>query len=359
MCAMPAALDDPALQTVGMTLNALATGAVLVDQELRIVFANNWVRDVFGGNDELLGRSVLDWAVDERGRTLLTQYAAQRTGVAQVRAVLRPEDGEMVPTTLTVAPFPGVAGGAYLLVTVADLRPLQEEAELFEERYRDIAQLSDTVLEQALELKRYTGFLERRVEQRTVQLSVARTESIMMLAMACESRDNDTGEHVRRIQHYTERLAELAGLSPDEAHQMGHAAMLHDVGKIQIPDTILNKPGPLTAAERRIMQQHTIAGEQLLGDAPSFGVARVIARSHHEDWDGSGYPDGLKGDSIPLAARIVHLVDVFDALTAKRAYKDAWPLNRTIETLRMEAGRSFDPDLVEAFLSGIDIGEFG
>ena len=126
------------------------------------------------------------------------------------------------------------------------------------------------------------------------------------------------------------------------------------MGKIHVPDCILKKPGPLTDEEWDIMRQHTVYGERILVDRPIYGIARQIARSHHERWDGKGYPDGLKGRAIPIAARIVAVADVFDALTHERPYKAAWPVAQAVEEIRNQSGAAFDPQVVRAFLASIE-----
>jgi len=144
-------------------------------------------------------------------------------------------------------------------------------------------------------------------------------------------------------------LAERLGLPRPDAEAVGYSSILHDIGKIHVPDRILAKPGPLDDDERRTMQQHTLAGERILAESAFFDRARRIARSHHENWDGSGYPDHLSGENIPLEARIVHVADVYDALTTRRVYKDPWPPAIAAEAVRGERGRMFDPALVDAF----------
>lgn len=173
-------------------------------------------------------------------------------------------------------------------------------------------------------LKRFNADLEGLVHERTTQLEEAVREGIMMLSLASEARDDDTGEHIYRIRNLTYDICGELGISPKESEQIGFFSMMHDVGKIHIPDSILKKQGPLTEEEWSVMKNHAIVGEIILGDKPFYQTAREIARSHHERWDGAGYPDGLKGKAIPLAARIVTVADVFDALTNERPYKKAW-----------------------------------
>ena len=156
--------------------------------------------------------------------------------------------------------------------------------------------------------------------------------------------------HVRRIERYAQSLARAAGLSITDSTEIGYSSILHDVGKLHTPDLILKKPGPLTPDERRTMETHTVTGERIISQDAFFATARAIARHHHENWDGSGYPDRLAKDAIPLPARIVHLVDVYDALTSTRPYKISWTPQRALESIRTSAGTMFDPDLVETFL---------
>ena len=248
------------------------------------------------------------------------------------------------------------------LVLSAELRAAEES---IKSQYRAMAELSDTVLQQALELKEYAGKLEVRVERRTSELreanarlreaiahlNEANLDSIYMLAIASEAKDLDTGSHVRRIQRYARLLAREVGLNESDASALGYSAVLHDVGKMHVPDHILKKPGPLTPDERREMQEHTVVGERIICDKPFFAPARRIARSHHENWDGSGYPDRLAGREIPMEARIVHLADVYDALTSPRVYKRAWSGYDAAQVVTESSGRMFDPEVVAAFSS--------
>ncbi|MEM1445321.1 MAG: HD domain-containing phosphohydrolase [Planctomycetota bacterium] len=214
-----------------------------------------------------------------------------------------------------------------------------------------VAKLSDNAASSALQISEINDELERRVQERTQELADANLDALTMLAVASEARDADTGAHVRRIERMARDTALALGLEADFAQHLGRSAILHDVGKITVPDHILKKPGPLTPDERAAMQQHTVAGENILGANPFFDLARVIARHHHENYDGSGYPDGLAKGDIPLPARIVHAVDVFDALRSPRIYKDPWSDRDTLQLLEDQAGSAFDPRVIEAFLS--------
>lgn len=187
---------------------------------------------------------------------------------------------------------------------------------------------------------------------RADELHETRLQIVQRLGLASEYKDNETGLHVIRMSHYTHILALAAGYSEREADDLLNAAPMHDVGKIGIPDAILQKNGKLDDAEWAVMRQHAQIGAEIIGEHDSglLQVARSIALTHHEKWDGSGYPNGLKGEEIPLAGRIVAIADVFDALTSVRPYKPAWPVEDALELLRRESGRHFDPQLVELFL---------
>lgn len=201
-------------------------------------------------------------------------------------------------------------------------------------------------------LKNQNVILEEKVRERTRELEEAQIEILERLEMAAEYRDEKTGKHIRRISEYCRLLGKAAGLSPEEYHMLALASTMHDVGKIGISDTILLKPGSLTQEEQEIMKTHTIIGSKLLADSenPLLQAAEVIASTHHEKWDGTGYPEGLKGEEIPLFGRIVSICDVFDALVSKRDYKEAWPVEKAIEKIKNEKGIHFDPQLVEYFI---------
>ncbi|MBA3236438.1 MAG: HD domain-containing protein [Chloroflexi bacterium] len=171
-----------------------------------------------------------------------------------------------------------------------------------------------------------------------------------MLARAAEARDGATGVHIEHVRDLAAELAAATGVVASEIEHIAWSAMLHDVGKIRVPDRVLLKPGRLDEDEWALIRQHPLWGEELLIGEDGFKLARQIARWHHEDWDGSGYPDGLRGEAIPLAARIVRVVDVYDALRSERPYKPVWTLERTLEELRAMRGRGLDPDLTDVFV---------
>jgi CHASE2 domain-containing sensor protein len=203
--------------------------------------------------------------------------------------------------------------------------------------------------------------LEAEVLARTNALRSTELEIIQRLGRAVESRDEETGDHIERIAELSHRLALAAGLSEDEAELLRRASAMHDVGKIAIPDRILRKPDPLDAGERAEMQRHTEVGGDLLAGSrsPVVQLGEIIARTHHERWDGSGYPNGLAGEEIPLPGRICAVCDVYDALTSARPYKPAWSVGAAREELRSLRGRHLDPELVDLFLAVVEPVEAG
>lgn len=185
----------------------------------------------------------------------------------------------------------------------------------------------------------------------TTQLEKSYHDAIYMLGEASEFKDTDTGVHIWRMAGYSAALATACGWNDADCEQIRLAAPMHDIGKLGIPDVILHKPGKLDAAEWAVMQTHSFIGYKILSSssAPILQMAATIAHHHHEKWDGSGYPSGLAGESIPEIARIVAIADVFDALSMTRPYKEAWPIDRIMETLTSSAGSHFDPRMIEHF----------
>ena len=212
--------------------------------------------------------------------------------------------------------------------------------------------------------------LEAEVARRMAENELIQTVSIRALAHLAETRDPETGNHILRTQSYVRLLATLLRDHPrfkatiDDLYikMLAHSAPLHDIGKVGIPDSVLQKPGRLTPEEWEIMKTHARLGSDAIDSAERdidqpvefLVLAKEVARSHHERWDGQGYPDGLAQDEIPLSARLMSLADVFDALISKRVYKDAMPFEEALEIITAERGRQFDPDVTNAFLSAFD-----
>lgn len=190
--------------------------------------------------------------------------------------------------------------------------------------------------------------LKKKLDLFTQELKQGYIDVVTMLSVACEGKDEDTGSHVLRVQHYTEQLALEMGVNAADAEHFGLMSILHDIGKLYIPDNILKKPAKLDNEEWGHMQRHSEFGIKILGDNPFFNVAREIAAAHHEKFDGSGYPKGLKGEEIPLPGRIVAVADVFDALTSSRPYKEAWPVEKAIASMQAQAGSHFDPAIIDS-----------
>jgi len=249
--------------------------------------------------------------------------AAVYLGVAYLAFV----HGWVIPV---IAPLAGVALSAIGTVTASTLT---------ERRLRRIVASANRELENA-------------VRERTAELHETQLEVVRRLARAADWRDEDTGEHVERIGLMAERLGVAAGMTADEAETLRHAAVLHDIGKIGVPDRVLLKPGKLDDEEWEIMKTHAEIGASMLAGSrsPLVQMAEVIARTHHERWDGTGYPAGMAGEEIPVVGRIVAICDVFDALRSRRPYKEAWPAPAAIAELTAQRGRHFDPALVDLFL---------
>ena len=213
-----------------------------------------------------------------------------------------------------------------------------------------------TMRQQQLIIKDRARWLEDKVHLATQEVVARERETLLRLAKAGEYRDEETGCHVLRMARFSSLIAERLGLSEEERHVIETAAPMHDIGKIGTPDNILLKPGKLDAGELVVMRTHARIGYEILKDSPSkyLQMGAVIAHGHHEKYDGSGYPDGLAGEAIPLPARIVAVADVFDALTSERPYKHAWSVQDALQYLQAEQGRHFDPVCVQAFVAQFD-----
>ena len=206
-----------------------------------------------------------------------------------------------------------------------------------------------------LQIQSQNQMLEAKVRERTRELEGAQFEIIERLAKAAEFRDDNTGQHTERVGQMAALMAKQIGLPESQVSLIRRAAPLHDVGKIGIPDKILLKPGKLSGDEFALVKTHTTIGARILSGSrfPILRLAEEIAFSHHERWDGEGYAR-IAGDSIPLPGRIVAIADVFDALTQRRPYKDAWPVDKAVDEIEQQRGRQFDPKLVDAFLRIIE-----
>ena len=228
-----------------------------------------------------------------------------------------------------------------------------------------IPQLVKSRVYNQLLLKQYRDNLEELVDERTLQLKHSREATIEAMGIVAENRDPETGGHIQRTKNYVQILAQTLSKTDEYQHMltkelielMYHSAPLHDIGKVAISDAILLKPGPLTDEEFDEMKNHTTIGENTIENAQDrlqevqmLDIAKEIAGGHHERWDGSGYPRGLKGKKIPLSARLMALADVYDALVSKRPYKGPFPHEKAVSIIIKESGSHFDPEVVKAFL---------
>lgn len=355
----PAVAATPTLAQVRQLLEALPCAALLLEGDGTLALVNDRAAELLGGGAATLaGVNVLSLYRDPAARQKLADSLARPDAHGEVETTLPRPDGTVVAV---IASYNRIRladrDGGLRLVTLVDIHKLKDSEASLKFQQEFLVQMSDTVMQQALSLKELNDRLEQRVARRTAELRDANMDAIYMLAVAAEAKDFDTGAHVLRIQRYAQALAARLGMDESSAEEIGYSAVLHDVGKLHVPDSILSKPGPLTDEERRTVEQHTVVGERILSTRPFFRRARLIARSHHENWDGTGYPDGLAGQAIPIEARITHVADVFDALTTQRAYKDAWDVTTAMRMIRESAGQLFDPDVAAALSALHDAGE--
>jgi ribonuclease P protein subunit RPR2 len=221
-----------------------------------------------------------------------------------------------------------------------------------EELEAELARRAADDVEKEQQLQRYAAdlretFMEERSRSEELRRSYMLT--VRALASAVEARDAYTGRHAERVAAYGLAIGAVYGMPLSDEPQIEFGFLLHDVGKVAVPDAILFKPGPLTAAERLVMQQHPVTGSEIVREIDFLGAARDVIRSHHERWDGSGYPDGLAGEAIPVSARIFAVADTFDALTTERPYRHASPIAEARAMLEQSSGTHFDPDVIVAF----------
>lgn len=330
----------------------LPLGLAVLDAKLHAVYFNGWLRERISDRDapqELV--DLMSWG-DTAWREFLRGVPAMGPRMqGDFWLKMRLAGGQPgMQVTVSFHRLNAPMDDSIVMV-VSDISAVRHAEERLRESLTQVTELSDTAITQAVALKRSNHELEERVRERTAELRLANMDALHMLAIACEAKDHDTGEHVLRVKRYTELLAGELGFSSAQAHEFGYSSVLHDVGKVHIPDAILTKPGPLTDEERRIINEHPVAGERILGHNPFFSVARRIARGHHENWDGSGYPEGLSRYAICTEARIVHVADVFDALTSSRPYKAAWGQTEALRAVGELSGKAFDPEVVAALIS--------
>ena len=307
--------------------------------------------------------------VVENGFKALEKATAEPPDVILLDAQMPVMDGFQVAESLKVAEHTRTV--PIIMVTALDdaqskLRALKAGVQEFLTKPVDQSELSLRV-QNVLMLKQYSNFLadqnrtlEQMVKDRSRQVLQSYRETIATLTRAAGYKDEETGAHVKRISFYTEDIALALGMNADFCETIHYASPMHDIGKIAIPDSILTKRGPLTQQEWEIMKSHAVLGAQLLGsgDSPYLRMGAEIARHHHERWDGSGYPERLKGEAIPVSARIMNICDQYDALRSKRPYKQPLTHEESVEILTVGNERTkpshFDPDVLDAFSHSLE-----
>jgi hypothetical protein len=356
---------DPILSNVQF-FECLPIGMMVFDEAWRLHYVNGWMKERIGQDatpgelDDMISWGKADW--HDFLRTVpdaKTAAGCQTRGDFWLNIGAQPMGDRIVKgiqVTVSIHRLNVPLENAIVMV-FSDVSALRETEERLRGTLAAVTELGDTAISQASALKRMNSDLEERVRERTSELRSANMDSLQMLAVACEAKDHDTGEHVLRVKRYTELLARELGFMAVEVEQFGYSSILHDVGKVHIPDAILTKPAKLTDEERQVINEHPIAGERILGANPFFACARRIARSHHENWDGSGYPDRLSRHAISVEARIVHVADVFDALTSRRPYKAAWEHAEALRAIGEMSGKAFDPEIVGALIALASRGE--
>jgi response regulator RpfG family c-di-GMP phosphodiesterase len=349
----------------------LPIGVMIFNRAWRIRYINTWMREHIGADsppgelNDLMSWGNADW------REFIQSLPSSSGPVCPIRNDFRIKFGSEtagagqqtgnrgargLQVSISVHPLNAQLDDAVIMV-ISDISALRETEDRLRQTLAAVTELGDTAISQASSLKKMNSELEERVRERTADLRSANMDSLHMLAVACEAKDHDTGEHVLRVKRYTELLARELGFMAAEVQEFGYSSILHDVGKVHIPDAILQKPAKLTDEERAIINEHPLAGERILGHNPFFACARRIARQHHENWDGSGYPDRLSRYAISVESRVVHVADVFDALTSQRPYKAAWGHVEAIRAISEGSGKSFDPEIVAALISLASRGE--
>ncbi|MDP1634073.1 MAG: response regulator [Gallionellaceae bacterium] len=302
--------------------------------------------------------------VARNGREALALAAAEKPDLILLDVMMPDMDG--FETVARLKADPKTKQVPVIMVTALDdrdskLRALEAGAEEFLSKPIDRADLTVRV-RNLLRLKEYNDFLanhnrilDEQVRERTAQLEGAHRDTVFTLVRAAEHKDEETGHHVRRISHYCKALAEAMDLPADFSDAIFHASPMHDIGKIGIPDYVLLKPGGFTSDEWDVMRTHCALGASILasGTSPYTRMGAEIALSHHERWDGSGYPNGLMGETIPLAARIMQICDVYDALRSQRPYKPPIDHARSVQIITVGDGRTqpehFDPAVLAGF----------
>ena len=333
----------PAVRNTVMVVDDQSTGRAILEQVVRSlderVIVEGFARPV----------DAVVWATRHVADLVLVDYLMpDMDGIEFVRRLRALPGYEHVPIVMVTVHDDRKVRYAALDAGITDFLTKPVDARECLARCRNLL----TLRRQHLVLEDRRRLLEHMVEDATREVREREKETLLRLARAGEFRDEETGYHLIRMSRYSRLIANALALDRDEAETVELAAPLHDIGKIGIPDQILLKPAKLDAAEWQVMRRHPVIGHEILkGSASKYvRMGALIALGHHEKYDGSGYPNGLVGDHIPLCARIVAVADVYDALTSVRPYKPAWTTEAALEYVSSQAGKHFDPRLVEAFI---------
>jgi putative two-component system response regulator len=292
----------------------------------------------------------LDWCAESEADLILLDYMMPAIdGLEFIRRLRRIPDRGDVPVVMVTADTESDVRHQALALGAQDFLTKPVDKIELVTRVKNLVALRKS----RQQLANRAAWLAEEVRKATAEISAREKEAILRLSRAAEYRDPETGMHLLRMSNYTRLVAAQLGLPPAEQQLLLEAAPMHDIGKVATPDHLLLKPGRLTPEEFEVMKRHATIGFEILRDSISslLQCAADLALSHHEKFDGSGYPQGLAGESIPLHGRIVAVADVFDALTSERPYKKAWSLEDAVDFLKKGAGSHFDPDCVDAFLA--------
>ena len=334
----------PAVRNTVMVVDDQSTGRAILEQVVRSVDERVIVEGFARPVDAVV------WATRHIADLVLVDYMMpDMDGIEFVKRLRALPGYEHVPIVMVTVHDDRKVRYAALDAGITDFLTKPVDARECLARCRNLL----TLRRQHLVLEDRRRLLEHMVEDATREVREREKETLLRLARAGEFRDEETGYHLIRMSRYSRLIANALGLDRDEAETVELAAPLHDIGKIGIPDQILLKPAKLDAAEWQVMRRHPVIGHEILkGSASKYvRMGALIALGHHEKYDGSGYPNGLVGDHIPLCARIVAVADVYDALTSVRPYKPAWSTENALEYVSSQAGKHFDPRLVEAFIA--------
>lgn len=321
-----------------------STSRTILSQVIRGISPN--IKIVEKSNPE----SALEWAAQNIADLVFVDFLMPKmNGVDFIRLIKMLKEYASVPVVMITVKKDAETRYAALDVGVADFLSKPVDAYECMARCKNLL----TMRKQHLILQNRSDLLENKVRLAIAEISTREQETLMRLARTGEYKDYDTAMHLQRMALYSKVIAEAAGFSEDDANMIELSSPLHDLGKIGIPDHILLKEGALNADEQKVMREHPIIGYEILQNSPSkyLQMGGEIALAHHERYDGSGYPYQLKGDQIPLSARIVAIADVLDALTSKRPYKEAWSMDKAFEYIKAESGKHFDPHLTAITLS--------